>query len=29
MNLKLAQYTGKFNYNDLSTYFRSIARPKV
>ena len=29
MNLKLASYTGKFNYDDLSSYFRTIARPQV
>lgn len=28
MNLKLASYTGKFNYDDLRSYFRTFARPK-
>ena len=26
MNLKLASYTGKFNYDELSGYFRTFIR---
>ena len=26
MNLKLAQYTGKFNYDDLSRYFNMFSK---
>ena len=26
MNLKLASYTGKFNYDELSGYFRTFVR---
>lgn len=27
MNLKLAQYNGKFNYDDLSRYFNMFSKP--